>query len=1710
MIWSGDLSDFTVVYNSGTDTFTITDTDTGDGLDEGTDTVTGVETFRFNGVDYTHAQMVTEAERQANTAPGSPSVASGGSVPENSAAGTVVATLTATDADGDPLTYTITDSGGNPISDSNFEIVGNEIRVKSGADIDYESTTSHTLYLTASDAFETSAPQSVAITVTDVAENLVLGDGGVTFTDTGVTELSITGGAADDTITGSAGDDTISGGGSYDTIIGGDGNDTLMGDGGEDTLYGGDGEDIIDGGADSDEIYGGAGNDTINDTGGTNSQDELYGGAGDDIINAGSGWDLITGGAGDDTIDGGAGTDTAIWSGDFSDFSISYDSGTDTFTITDNDTADGLDEGTDTVTKVENFEFNGVTYTHAQMVTEAARQANTAPTDIAFASGGSVNETVADGGTIGSAYDPSGSTVGTLATTDANAGDSHTYSLVSDPSGKFEIVGNEIRVKSGQTIDYETDTSFNVTVRTTDQFGATHDEVLTINVTDYEGSYTITNAAGETVTGTSEEDRIYGGDGLDTVYGGDGDDTITGWADNDIIYGGDGDDDIFGEHGDDIVYGGAGEDYIGGSVGDDTFYGGDDNDTIGGGSDDDNLYGGAGDDDLSGHGDEDLLEGGAGDDTIDGGTGNDIAVFSGNWSDYTITESGGTYTVVDNRPGSPDGTDTVTNVETFRFADGDVAEANLINAAPTDITFDVNSGITLNDDGGNNAYLYATDSGDIVGGLSAMTIEVQFSSSRSLGNYEYTNLFSYHAGGASDEIEIGIEENESGIELYIEIGGQPTIVPNYDATTLLDGGEHQISLTWDNSAGNWEIFVDGVSVSSGTGIAAGHTIASGGMIVLGQEQDSLGGGFDPAQNFQGTYHDVRIFNDVRTAQEISDNAMTEVSSSEAGLVADWRMDDLAGGSTADAVSGNNLTVGNVTGAGWATSTPKQVAHVAENASVGTVVTTLNTVDANPGDSFSYVITNDPSGFFEIVGTEVRVKAGANIDYETATNHDITIEITDSGGNTYSEVVTVNVNNINEAPTDLSLSYKETSETQVNTETTSTQSDPAVAELSDGGYVVTWTSSGDQDGDSLGVFGQRFDANGDPFGGEFQVNTTTASAQLQPEIAGLSNGGFVVTWSGIGADTSYDIYAQAYDSSGNTVGGEVLVNTTATDHQLDPVITGLQNGGYVIAWRGTSDGSSYGIHMQRFDASGNPEGGETQVNSYTTSFQSAPDITTLADGSYVVIWQSYQQDGDGQGVYGQHFASNGTPIGTEFQVNATTTGSQYYPSIASLEDGGFVVTWYDSNNDDIKAQRFDANADTVGSEITVNTTTANIQHEAEVTGLADGGFMITWTSETQDGDSGGIYGQRFDANGNTVDPEFQVNSVTAGDQEVSSIATLSDGRVVVAWETNDAHLGGITHQIYNPNHPVTETVTNGTLVAKVSAVDPDAVDSFTYNLTDDAGGRFAIESDTGEITVADASLLDYETATSHNVTVQVTDAGGNSYSEVITINVADGPEHIQLADGDTNFTDTGVAETSITGGSGNDTITAHNDGGVIDGADGNDNLTGGNSADTIEGGSGNDVIYGGAGDDTIYGDTNTDDGGGGSLVVDALSFTSIDSGASTASNLSDVQVGQYAVYQNVGTAEDGTVIGARLYLDGKSNGSSRIEFRDTSSATVYVSDAAGSADVRIEYFDQATGLPVQITSSFTFKDIDSAGNESITIEKDDAQSLSPCDQHQLCG
>lgn len=111
------------------------------------------------------------------------------------------------------------------------------------------------------------------------------------------------------------------------------------------------------------------------------------------------------------------------------------------------------------------------------------------------------------------------------------------------------------------------------------------------------------------------------------------------------------------------------------------------------GSDDDNtLNGVSGNDLLEGNGGDDRLIGGSGSDSISGGLGTDVAVFSGNFSDYVIEKRiDGSFSVRDTRPIPVDGADTLIGIEYAQFADRTIALASTANSAPTSVSLDATS-----------------------------------------------------------------------------------------------------------------------------------------------------------------------------------------------------------------------------------------------------------------------------------------------------------------------------------------------------------------------------------------------------------------------------------------------------------------------------------------------------------------------------------------------------------------------------------------------------------------------------------------------------------------------------------------------------------------------------------------------------------------------------------------------------------------------------------------------------------------------------------------------------------------------------------------------------------------------------------------------------------------------------------------------------------
>ncbi|PLX37429.1 MAG: hypothetical protein C0606_03750, partial [Hyphomicrobiales bacterium] len=593
-----------------------------------------------------------------------------------------------------------------------------------------------------------------------------------------------------------------------------------------------------------------------------------------------------------------------------------------------------------------------------------------------------------------------GSVVGITAfATDSDGTDTVTYSLSDDAGGLFAIDPVTGVVTVAGAISFEDGATQTIEVTATSSDGSTSTQTYTITVDDVAEHIVLTSGNDVFTDNGVTELSIDAGDGYDTVIGSSGDDSIFGGTGFDSLVGGDGNDILEGDGGLDTIEGGAGNDTIDGGAWDDSLSGGSGDDVILGQGGKDALDGGTGNDTLDGGAWNDTLTGGAGNDVIDGGDGNDVVIFSGDWTDYTITYDAGTdtYTVVDNRPGSPDGTDTVTGVETFQFADQTITvsdPSDLLNEAATDITF---SGDTIDED--------AVD-GTVVGTASAVDPDSGDTHTYSLLD-DAGGAFAIDPNtGAITVADASLIDHESASTMDITVrvtdaGGLThdevlTInisdVDEFDVTAPTDADASANSVG-ENAANGTSV---GITASAIDADGTNNTVTY--SLVDGSGNPIVGGPFaiDPNTGEVTVADNSQLDYETATSHTI----FVEATSSD--------------GSTSTQSFTINLSDDNEFSVSAVSDSNASGNSVSEGASVGSVVgITAVATDADGTDTVTYSLTDDAGGLFTIDASTGVVTVAAGLDAETATSHTIEVTASSSDGSSSSQSFTISVTDENE-------------------------------------------------------------------------------------------------------------------------------------------------------------------------------------------------------------------------------------------------------------------------------------------------------------------------------------------------------------------------------------------------------------------------------------------------------------------------------------------------------------------------------------------------------------------------------------------------------------------------------------------------------------------------------------------------------------------------
>ncbi|WP_316861143.1 Ig-like domain-containing protein [uncultured Cohaesibacter sp.] len=653
--------------------------------------------------------------------------------------------------------------------------------------------------------------------------------------------------------------------------------------------------------------------------------------------------------------------------------------------------------------------------------------------------------------------------------------------------------------------------------------------------------------------------------------------------------------------------------------------------------------------------------------------------------------------------------------------------------------------------------------------------------------------------------------------------------------------------------------------------------------------------------------------------------------------------------------------------------------VDENDASGAVIGTVTTTDADTSDNHSYTVSDTR---FEVVddgsgNMVLKLKDGVSLDHESEPTVTVSITTDDGHGGTHSESFTIDVTDLNEAVT----AYGGTVTGSENTILT-------------GNAYAT-----DPDGDSI-----TFSLVSQPSEGTVTMSSDGASS-FDPgtDFDDLA----------VGESRTVSFQYQADDGNGSTSVATVNIVVTGTNDAptaifvsndvIDENDSGAIVGTLTTTDLDTSDNHSYTVSDDRFEVVEDETGNMVlKLKDGVSLDHEAADTVTITvttddnhGGTYsenIVVTVNDVNEGPTLSASGSYnFLYNGS-----FEI--FNGGTHYGGDGTGWFEDAYIDGWTQSDIDIHEAGHMSLGA-TDGDYHVDLAESSNGTLSREMEGLEDGDtytLSIDLKSRGVNGD--GVTGTAEEALGQSV-----VQVVWNGEV----IATIDPAEQGLGWQTFSLELiagsgdgtntisfvevgsensfGTLIDNIQINDSEGYGVVENeaGAEIAVLSVTDPDVGESYSYTVSD---SRFEVVTVDGEtvLKLVDGISLDYEAAAQVSVNVTVTDSGGLSDTQTFDIKVGDIDDSAtyNTVTG-TNYGDTlsGSDDVDkISGLDGNDTISANGGddivyGGVgednISGGLGNDDIYGGDDNDTISGGDGNDFINGEDGNDVIHGNAGSD-------------------------------------------------------------------------------------------------------------------------------------------
>ena len=692
--------------------------------------------------------------------------------------------------------------------------------------------------------------------------------------------------------------------------------------------------------------------------------------------------------------------------------------------------------------------------------------------------------------------------------------------------------------------------------------------------------------------------------------------------------------------------------------------------------------------------------------------------------------------------------------------------------------------------------------------------------------------------------------------------------------------------------------------------------------------------------------DSAAFGIVSTSGQLQTNAALDYETKNAYSVK-VSVSDGKGGSDSITVT-INVTDVNETPANNApvfTDGTSTTRSIAENTASGTNIGTPVKATDQDGDTLTYTLSGTDAAAFSIVSTSGQLQTSAALDRETKASYSVTVSVSDGKGGTDSINVTINVTNVNEAPT-----FTDGSSTT-----------RAIAENTDSGTNIgTPVKATDQDNDTL-----TYTLGGTDAAAFGIVNT---SGQLQTRAAALD----------YETKTTYSVTVSVSDGNGGSDTIDVTINVTDVTETPDnnaPVFTDGTSTTRAVA-ENTASGTNIGTPVAATDQDGDTltytlsgtDAGSFSIVNTSGQLQTKNALDHETDDAYSVTVSVSDSKGgtdsinvtinvtnvneaptftDGSSTT-RAIAENtdsgtniGTPVAATDQDNDTLTytlGGTDAASFSIANTSGQLQTSAALDHEtkasySVTVSVSDGKGGTDSINVTINVTNVN-----EAPTFTDGSSTTRAIAENTDsGTNIGNAVSATDMDGDTltytlggtdaaafgiINTSGQLQTSAALDYETkttySVTVSVSDGNGGSDTIDVTINVTDVTETPVN-NDPVftdgtsttrsiAENTDSGTNIGNaVSATDQDG-DTLTYTLSGTDAGSFSIVNTSGQLQTSAA--LDYETDDSYSVTVSVSDSKGGTDSITVTINVTDANDAPVFTDG--SSTTRAIAENTDSG------------------------------------------------------------------------------------------------------------------------------------------------------------------------------------------------------